>query len=89
MPDSAPTIDFSTFVLSMASSVMFHLGRLPDPTGETQQPALGLARQSIDILAMLKDKTRGNLDADEAQLLDRVLHDSRMAFVEESRNQAS
>ena len=48
-----------------------------------------MARQSIDMLAMLKDKTRGNLTIEESALLDRVLHDARIAFVEESRNQVS
>lgn len=68
---------------------MLHLGKVPDPTGQTVTPTLALARQSIDMLAMLKDKTRGNLTPDEAQLLDRVLHDVRVTFVEESRNQVS
>ena len=85
----ASSVDFSTFVLSLASSAMLHLGKVPDPTGQTVTPTLALARQSIDMLAMLKDKTRGNLTPDEAQLLDRVLHDVRVTFVEESRNQVS
>ena len=83
------TVDFSTFVLSLASSAMLHLGKVPDPTGQTMTPTLALAKQSIDMLAMLKDKTRGNLTDEEGQLLDRVLHDVRLAYVEESRNQVS
>jgi hypothetical protein len=84
-----PSVDFSTFVLSLASSAMLHLGKVPDPTGQSMVPTLAMARQSIDMLAMLKDKTRGNLTIEESALLDRVLHDARIAFVEESRNQVS
>lgn len=87
--NTAPSVDFSTFVLSLASSAMLHLGRVPDPTGQAVTPTLALARQSIDMLSMLRDKTRGNLTPDEAKLLERVLHDVRMAYVEESRNQVS
>ncbi len=81
--------DFSTFVLSLASSVMVHLGRVPDPTGTGGGPNLELARHSIDLLKMLEDKTQGNLTAEEAQLLTRLLHDTRMAWVEEQRRHAS
>ena len=82
-------IDFQTFVLSLASSAMVHLGRVPDPTGQHSQFNLEMARQTVDILAMLRDKTHGNLDPTEAAVLDRVLHDLRLAFVEESRSSAS
>jgi hypothetical protein len=81
--------DFSTFVLSLASSVMVHLGRVPDPTGAAPAPNLDLARHSIDLLAMLEDKTRGNLTPEETQLMSRVLHDTRMAWLEEKKRHAS
>ena len=83
------SVDFSTFVLSLASSAMLHLGKVPDPSGQTVPPTLALAKQSIDMLSMLKEKTVGNLTDEERQLLDRVLHDVRLAYVEESRNQIS
>ncbi len=86
---SARGSDFSTFVLSLASAVMVHLGRVPDPTGQGGAANLELARHSIDLLAMLEEKTRGNLTAEEAQLLTRLLHDTRMAWVEEQRRAAS
>ncbi len=90
MADSKATpIDFSTFVLSLASSVMLHLGKVPDPSGGNAKPNLALARQSIDMLAMLQEKTRGNLNDEEEQLMIRLLHDVRMAWVEESRHNAS
>ena len=81
-------IDFATFLLSLASSGMVHLGKVPDPTGGGVEVNLPMARQTIDILSLLRDKTRGNLTPHEAGLLDRVLHDLRVAWVEESRKQA-
>ncbi len=89
MAEQTAGVDFSTFVLSLASSAMLHLGRMPDPTGEAMRSDLGLARQSIDLLAMLRDKTAGNLTPEEDTLLKRLLHDLRVAYVEESGQQAS
>ncbi len=82
-------IDFSTFVLSMASSAMMQLGRVPDPGGDEPGLNLVMARQTIDILAMLADKTRGNLDDAEQTLVRRLLHDLRMAWVEANRQSTS
>ncbi len=89
MADNSAGIDFSTFILSLASSAMLHLGRMPDPTGEGGGVDLGLARQSIDLLGMLQEKTSGNLSPEEATLLTRLLHDLRVAFVEESGQRSS
>ncbi len=86
---ATPHIDFQTFLLSLASSAMVHLGRVPDPQGGESQVNLPMARQTIDILSMLRDKTQGNLDAGEAMLLERVLHDLRLAWVEESKDKIS
>ena len=85
----AQSIDFSTFVLSMASSAMIQLGRVPDPTGEGLGPNLAVARQTIDVLAMLAEKTHGNLSRAEQTLVQRLLHDLRIAWVESSRRSAS
>ena len=84
-----PTIDFSTFVLSLASSAMMHLGKVPDPMGGAPGVNLPLARQSIDMLAMLQTKTVGNLTEKEESLLKRLLHDVRMAWVELHQTEAS
>lgn len=84
-----PLVDFQTFLLSLASSAMMHLGRVPDPSGVELETNLAMARQTIDILMMLRDKTQGNLDASEALILDRVLHDLRLAWVEESKAKQS
>ncbi len=80
-----PRIDFSTFVLSLTGSAMVHLGRVPDPTGEHAEIDLGMARQTIDILTMLRIKTAGNLTPPEADLLERVLHDLRLAWIQEAQ----
>jgi hypothetical protein len=86
---SANPSDFSTFLLSLASSVMVHLGRVPDPTGGGERVNLELARHSIDLLAMLEQKTRGNLTGEESALLTRLLHDTRLAWLEEKQRHAS
>lgn len=77
-----PRIDFSTFVLSLAASGMLHLGLVPESEGEAKrEPDLALAQQTIDTLEMLLEKTRGNLDENETQLIQSVLYELRMGFV--------
>lgn len=74
-----PGIDFSTFILSLSTSVMVHLGEAPDPTGAERN--LELAKQTIDILGLLQEKTRNNLTDDETKLMDELLYDLRLRFV--------
>ena len=76
-----PEIDFATFILSLGTSVLYHLGEMPGPEGEPPTKNLPLAKQTIDILALLRDRTKGNLASDEAQLLDSLLYDLRMKYV--------
>src|SRR5712691_10988288 len=77
-----PRLDFNAFVLSLGSSALIHLGEAPDPlTGKTQEPELPLAQQSIDLLALLQEKTRGNLTDDESRFLETMLYDLRMRFL--------
>jgi hypothetical protein len=79
-------IDFYTFVLSLGSSAFVHLGDAPHPeTGAPAEPDLLLAHQTIDILAMLRDKTKGNLTPEEEKFLDALLTDLRIRFVEKSK----
>ena len=66
---------------------LLHMGVLPGPSGETQTPDLPMARQTIDTLEMLLEKTRGNLDADEQRLMESVLYEVRMNFVRAERGQ--
>jgi len=81
-----PAIDFSTFILSLSTSALFHLGLIPDTqSGKPGERNLPLARQTIDILEILATKTRGNLDPEEAKLLESLLYEIRMRFVEASR----
>jgi hypothetical protein len=78
-------IDFYTFVLSLASSAFVHLGDAPHPeTGAPAAPDLLLAKQVIDILAMLGEKTKGNLTPEEERFLETLLTDLRIRFVERS-----
>lgn len=76
-----PEPDFVTFVLSLSTSAMLSLGALPRPETGKPAPDLALARQTIDILAMLQEKTRGNLTGEEERILDSVLYDLRMSYV--------
>jgi len=82
---SQPQIDFVTFVLSLASSVQVHLGRVPNPETKATAKNLELARQTIDILTMLGEKTKGNLTPEESQLMEHLLYDLRMQYVEVSQ----
>lgn len=76
-----PQVTFTTFVLSLSSSAMVHLGEVPEPeSGQTRQD-LPLAKHTIDILAMLKDKTSKCLDEEESRLLEGVLYELRMIYV--------
>ncbi len=77
-----PAIDFGVFVMSLASSVLVHLGELEHPDAQARTPNLPLAKQTIDILGMLREKTRGNLTQEEAQVLDNLLYDLRMKYVD-------
>jgi hypothetical protein len=75
-------IDFYTFILSLGSSAFIHLGDAPHPeTGTRMEPNLVLAQQTIDILAMLEEKTKGNLSPEEEKFLENLLMDLRLRFV--------
>ncbi len=77
-----PAIDFSTFVLSLSASVLYQMGLAPGPEGERRPEANPLlARQTIDTLEMIRDKTRGNLDSEEVKLLDSLLYELHTQFV--------
>lgn len=81
-----PKLDFSTFALSLGTTALYQLGVLPDSeTGEPAQSDPLLAQQTIDTLEMLRDKTRGNLDEEERKLIDSLLYELRMRFVEKTR----
>lgn len=77
-----PAVDFLNLVVSMSHSALLHLGDAPDPTTGGREKNLPLARQSIDLLAMLQEKTRGNLSGNEERVLSQAIYDLRMRFVE-------
>ncbi len=79
-------IDFSTFILSLSSSAAYHLGLAPHPDGATGEGGqnLTMAKQTIDILHILQEKTKGNLSGTEERLMGEVLYNLRMAFVRAS-----
>ncbi len=78
-------ITFATFVLSLSTQALAHLGEIRQPVDGTIREDLPAARQIIDILGMLQEKTKGNLDPGEEPLLDGVLYDLRMKYVERAR----
>ena len=82
-----PPVDFTGFVLSLATSALYHMGFVGDPERDEPAPEadLPLARQTIDTLEMLQHKTRGNLDAEEDHLLEGVLYELHLRFVEVSK----
>ncbi|HEY7173054.1 MAG TPA: DUF1844 domain-containing protein [Vicinamibacterales bacterium] len=78
-------LSFTAFVISLASSAAIHFGDMPDPQSGQLQPAdLEGAQQMIDILSLLEEKTRGNLTAEERQVLEQVLYELRMRYIEAS-----
>ena len=78
-----PTLNFATFVFSLNSSALVQLGMMEDPMTGEKSKNLPLAKQTIDILSMLEEKTRGNLDTDEAAMLKNILYDLRILYVKE------
>ncbi len=79
-----PTLDFSTFVMGIIGTAYVHLGDAPSPDGQPERD-LSMARQDIDLLGLLAEKTKGNLTGDEERLLEQALCDLRMRWVEVSR----
>lgn len=78
-----PEINFATFIISLNSSVLLHLGIIDDPATKEKTKNLALGKQTIDILGMLEEKTRGNLSEDEEKMLKNILYDLRMLYVRE------
>ena len=78
-----PEINFSTFVVSLNASALLHLGAIEDPTTGQKTKNLPMAKQTIDILSMLEEKTAGNLNNEEKNLLKNILYDLRLMYVKE------
>ena len=78
-----PEINFPTFVVSLNASALLHLGAIEDPTTGQKTKNLPMAKQTIDILSMLDEKTAGNLNNEEKNLLKNILYDLRLMYVKE------
>jgi hypothetical protein len=78
---SFPELNFATFVFSLGTSAMYHFGDFPDPATKKAERNLEAAKQTIDILGILKEKTRGNLNDEEDRLLESLLYELRMRYV--------
>lgn len=83
--EEAPAqVDFASFVLSFSTQAYIHFGDLEDPPTNKKARNLPLAQQTIDLLGMIEEKTRGNLTGEEQRLLTSLLHDLRMRYVKET-----
>ena len=83
MESSESGVSFAQFIISLGTTAAFHFGDLPDPvSGARGEPDLLAASQMIELLTLLQDKTRGNLEPAESKLLDDLLYDLRMRFVQ-------
>lgn len=80
-----PEITFSTFIMSLGTATMIHLGIMPDPISKKTETNNEMAKQNIDLIALLKEKTKGNLSEEEQSLVDGMLYDLRMKYVESTK----
>jgi hypothetical protein len=76
-----PEIDFTNFMLSLSTSALIQLGEIQDPFTQKSAKNLPLAKQTIDLIGMLKEKTKGNLSPEEEKVIEYVLYDLRMRYV--------
>jgi hypothetical protein len=84
-----PSVTFTSLVLSLNTTALFHLGELAHPEGGEMSVDLELVKHTIDTLVVLLDKTVGNLDSDESQLFEKVLYDLKMRYVKAKDSTAS
>jgi len=81
LPDKLPPPSFSLLVATFGSQAMVALGQIPNPLDGKTEVRLDLAKHAIDMLVIIEEKTKGNLAPDEANILESVLHQLRMAYV--------
>jgi hypothetical protein len=82
-PTPLPEINFPTFIASLNASALVHLGVIEDPVSGKAEKNLAMAKQTVDILSMLQQKTAGNLTSDEEAMLKSILYDLRILYVKE------
>jgi len=80
-----PEVNFPSLIFSLSSTALYHLGELPDPETNEKKKDLSLAKHAIDTIAMLKEKTAGNLSADEEKFVVNILTDLRLRYVKEKK----
>ncbi len=78
-------VTFTEFIMMMSTQALFALGVVPNPENEKDLTNLPIARRTIDMLAMIREKTKGNLTQDEETMMDDVLHQLRMRFIDAVR----
>lgn len=83
--DELPQVDFATFLLSLGHSALMHMGLAGAPDGLEPHVNLPLARQTIDLISLLQEKTKGNLSGEEERLIEQLLTDLRLRFVQSSK----
>jgi hypothetical protein len=79
--ETLPEVDFSTLIFSLSTQAVIQLGEVEDPITKKREQNLPQAKQMIDILGVLKEKTKGNLTPEEQSMLDNLLYDLRMRYV--------
>ena len=83
--EELPSINFPTFIISLSTQALMHLGEIDNPVTGQVEKDVAVAKQTIDIIAMLSEKSKGNLDETEEQLVKEVLYNLRMKYVEAVR----
>ena len=78
-------VNFMMFITSLSMQVMMSLGIYPNPVTKKEEKNLGAAKYTIDIIAMIQEKTKGNLTTEEARLIDNILYDLRMKYIEANK----
>ena len=78
-------IDFSTFIMSLTSSAFYHLGDMPDPSTGKKEVNLPAVQQTIDMLIMLREKTKGNLKEDEEKLVEQLIYELQVKYVAKTK----
>ena len=80
-----PEVDFTSLILTLSSTALFNLGEIADPRTNEKTKDLSIAKHSIDIIVMLKDKTKGNLSENEQKFIENVLTDMRWRYVKAAK----
>jgi hypothetical protein len=78
-------IDFSAFIMSLTSSAFYHLGDMPDPSTGKTETNLPAVQQTIDMLIMLREKTKGNLKEDESKLIEQLIYELQVKYVAKTK----